>query len=52
MTLFAEFTLDKVMDAIPELRAATIEDVVTGTEAFTPDRHWIIGQSPEVCILL
>ena len=48
MTSVVEFTLDKVISSIPELTRATIEDVVTGTEAFTPDRHWIVGQAPEV----
>lgn len=48
MWLLAEFALGKVINSIPELSTATMEDVVTGTEAFSPDRHWIVGQVPEV----
>lgn len=43
-----EFMLDKVLYTLPELRTAVIEDVVTGCEAFSPDRHWVMGQTPEV----
>lgn len=40
--------LDPLVQLLPELRDATLDRLCNGSEAFSPDCRWIMGESPEI----
>lgn len=40
--------LDPLVNLIPSLRDATLDRLCNGSEAFSPDGRWILGESPEI----
>lgn len=44
--------LEQMLHRVPSLGTAVLDRLCNGPEAFSPDCKWIVGEAPEVIILI
>lgn len=43
---------EQILHRIPSLANASLNSLVNIAETFSPDCKWIVGQAPEVCLIV
>ena len=44
--------MDQILHRFPTFKEAEIRQFVNGPDSFTPDSHYLVGETPEVCLLV
>lgn len=47
-----EYLMEQILHRIPAMEHAEIRQMINGPEGFTPDLHAIIGEAPQVCLII
>jgi hypothetical protein len=46
--VLSEVLLNEFLHQIPAMEQAQVRQLINGPESFTPDSHWLMGETAEV----